>query len=888
MPTGVGRHRVADRRRQNRGRRAKRGGSYRVRSVEAGRRLKRRVAWGVAILAATGLCVGVIWYQRQWLGPAIPVAVGSARGFNVMLITLDTTRADRLGCYGCDAVSTPVLDGLAVGGVRFAHATASTPMTLPSHASIHTGLYPPRHGVRDNGLFRLTERHRTLAERLKASGCATAAFVGSFVLDRRYGLSQGFDVYDDALQDSRRVSGVRYGEPQRPGNLVVDAALKWLDDHHERGGDRPFFAWVHLFDAHTPYLPPEPYATRYREQPYLGEIAFADEQVGRLVAWLRANALLESTLLVVVGDHGESLGEHFEETHSLLLYEATMAVPMIWYAPGVIAEPAVVSDRVVGTVDVTPTILDFLGIDDDGDGAGGASEPGAQATPVATGGGVEPDGVSLLRGHVPAHRAVYIETLMPKLRHGWSALFGLRRVGDKYIEAPAPEYYDLVQDSSELHNAYATSAAAEALRQELAERMAAFEPVDKTGDATVTPDAEALEKLAALGYVADAESPGGAPRDPKVMIRLYQKYQRAVDLIAVGGFEEAITLLQEVVAGSPEDGAAWVSLGLALARAGRVDESLPAVTRAVELQPRERHWVYLARLQLLRGDDAGFEESLKRLEALDPNDGEIAILRGEREMRRKRYAAAAALFKEARRRDPSRQSAAAFAWQGKALVAMGDRKGARTAFEGALSCDPTDVEALEAVVQLEEALGDYAGAVEHARTLCDRRPLVMRHATKLAGLWVKLKRPDEAVATLEAFVARRPDDRKAYANLGKLLVDLGRYAEAVAPLRRALALSSQYTFGQVQLGRALAGQADLSGAIEQFRQVLSRKPGNRQARRLLIRTLTAAGRLGEACEVIEEGGPGRVDLPAIVRDPAMRALVDDPRFDALRQRFGGP
>ena len=273
---------------------------------------------------------------------------------NLLLITLDTVRADRLGIYGYESASTPALDSLAMAGMRFEWAIGPTPLTLPSHATLLTGVYPPEHGLHSNLSGALGEEIETLAKVVSRQNYRTAAFISAFVLDARFGLAQGFEVYNDDLSET---TAARNEVAEVPGNVVTDRALEWLED--ESGS--PFFCWVHLYDAHAPYQPPEAFRSRF-DDPYDGELSFADSQVGRLIAWLDENSLRSRTLVVVVGDHGESLGDHGEDQHGFFIYNSTIRVPLIFSWPEQIRANSVVS-QVVGMVDVFPTITDLLQVE---------------------------------------------------------------------------------------------------------------------------------------------------------------------------------------------------------------------------------------------------------------------------------------------------------------------------------------------------------------------------------------------------------------------------------------------------------------------------------------------------------------------------------------------
>jgi len=300
--------------------------------------------------ALTGICLCAV----QFVSATEPTAADTKP--NLLLITLDTLRADYLSCNGSKKVHTPHIDRLARGGVNFARARTSVPLTLPAHASIMTGNYPPVHGVRDNGSYHLPEEQLTLAEVLDGHGYETAAFIGAVVLDSDFGIAQGFDVYDEG--DWGNAIRLENLAAERSADAVHIAFSSWLKG---RDGERPFFVWIHLYDPHAPYIPPEPFRKRYADDPYAGEIAYTDAVVGKIVEDLESRKLLDSTLVAVVGDHGEGLGEHGEQTHSLLIYNSTIHVPMLLYFPGRIPSGKTV-DHLTRTIDLAPTILDYLSI----------------------------------------------------------------------------------------------------------------------------------------------------------------------------------------------------------------------------------------------------------------------------------------------------------------------------------------------------------------------------------------------------------------------------------------------------------------------------------------------------------------------------------------------
>ena len=333
---------------------------------------------------------------------------------SVLLVTLDTTRADHMGAYGYQGIETPTFDRLAREGVLFEHAESAAPLTLPAHSSIFTGLFPPEHGVRDNGGFFLAPSQVTLAERLKAAGLETGGFVGAYVLDHRWGINQGFDTYFDDF-DLSKVKAMSLASIQRPANEVADHVIDWLN----HTGDHRFFGWAHFYDAHTPYDPPEPFKSRYPGHPYVGEIAFVDSQVGRLIDWLEAHHRLDRTIVVVMGDHGESLGDHGEAAHGFFIYQSTIRVPFVIRAPFALTRGRRVAD-VVRSVDVMPTILDLLGLPLHG------KVEGKSLVPLMTGATRE------------MGLEAYSEAVYPRYHFGWSDLRALHVGRYKYIEAPRP------------------------------------------------------------------------------------------------------------------------------------------------------------------------------------------------------------------------------------------------------------------------------------------------------------------------------------------------------------------------------------------------------------------------------------------------------------------
>ncbi len=559
--------------------------------------------------------------------------MGTGPGFNVVLITLDTTRADYLGCYGQPDNPTPNIDRLAAGGTRFADCTTAAPSTLPAHATILTALYPFVHGVRHNVGYRLAEANTTLAEVLSHAGYRTAAYVSAFVVNRDTGLDQGFQTYDDV--------GRRH---ERPANEVCDRAIEWL----RQPVDQKFFLWLHLFDPHFPYEPPPRFRTRFTN-PYLGEVAFVDEQVGRVLAELRRLDLDGRTLVVLTADHGEGLGQHGEETHIYYVYDTTMAVPLILHCPQRIPAGRVMSGPVRG-VDIAPTILDFLNIDP------------ASALP-------DSQGISLTSRI--ANRAAevdlpaYGETLGGQIMLGTAALRCLRTGYWKYIHAPRPELYDLRTDPGETKNrAAAEPARAAAMRAQLRKLIADSPPPVSPDDALVQPDLAVLERLQSLGYlggdpVAASSAANGTDfepvgADPKDHAADFAAVGQALDLLQGGRYAEAEVIYRRLRAVFPDS----AELGLQHARSlflqGRLDEAVALYRDLAEAHPDDARVQYgLGKLLNRAGSRADASAAFARAVRLQPDFPEAHYDLGVALGKQGRSAEALECFRNAIRARPS-------------------------------------------------------------------------------------------------------------------------------------------------------------------------------------------------------------------------------------------
>jgi arylsulfatase A-like enzyme/Tfp pilus assembly protein PilF len=554
------------------------------------------VSWGAAAVIA--LCAML----------ALPEAQSPARP-NILLITLDTTRADRIGAYGYKLAETPNLDGLAREGIRFADATTHSPLTAPAHAALFTGRYATRLGVKTNGSTALPESAETLAEALKGAGYRTAAFIGAFIVDRQYGFAQGFDLFDASFRDYRPEAKLRV---ERSADQVIAPALEWL----QASAGAPFFGWVHFYDPHTPYAAPPPFGTRHGARPYDGEIAYVDDAIGKLLAALGREAL-ERTLVVAVGDHGEMLGEHGEEEHGVFLYEASLHVPWIVRLPRAERAGTVVAEQ-VRSVDLMPTVLDLVGVRR----AGRAAIDGESLAPVIRG--------RPRRDPPPS----YADAHYPELNFGWSMLRSWR-VGEwKYVDAPRPELYDLRVDRRELKNVTAQ-------RSNVSARMAAElqDTWRSFGEAAESvapqPDPETLARLRSLGYVGIATPRPGGHRgpDPKDKIQDLQRFRTlltgATADLAAGRSDAAIAKLKGAVAINDRAYDVHVLLGDAWRQKGEFDKALGEYDAAALLNP-EIVSPHLLAAEAYRAQGLS-EKALERVEAaarIGPGSGEVAFARG--------------------------------------------------------------------------------------------------------------------------------------------------------------------------------------------------------------------------------------------------------------------
>ena len=527
---------------------------------------------------------------------------------NILIITVDTLRADRVGCYGYSGGLTPNVDALAKDGLVFERGVAQVPLTWPSHAAIFTGTYPFHNGVQDFTGQPLSDRFRTLAESLKDHGYTTGAVVSSFVLDRSWGLARGFQSYDDAFAGQEFLQK-NLGLVERRAEESVNHAVGWLEAHP----NQPFFLWLHLYDPHSPYNPPEPFRSQYAKQPYEGEIAYADSQLGRLFAWLKQapNSLYDNTLIVFLSDHGESLGEHGEREHGFFVYDSTVRVPVVLKPP---KSAGLVAQRVaeaIETIQVGPTVLELVEVQD-------SIQKQFQAASL----------VPLVNGkpHGPV-RPAYSETFYPANSFGWSPLRSMQTARYHFIDAPEQELYDHQADLSENNNLAAKNVTvATSLRAQLNQLLANYPAsAAASGGAAsgTTASPEVMEKLRSLGYVAyrAPAMPNAKLANPKDKLPVFQDILRATDQIQTGNFAAARSLLSSVQRKEPQLYLIPFLLGEASSHNAQWNEAEKQFGRAAALNPGfEQARMGLARALGLQGKAAQARDMIGTLLTTNPQN----------------------------------------------------------------------------------------------------------------------------------------------------------------------------------------------------------------------------------------------------------------------------
>lgn len=784
---------------------------------------------------------------------------------SIVLITLDTTRADRLGAMGYTAARTPALDALAAEGALFRQAFASSSLTLPSHATILTGLEPYEHGVRDNSRFVVPNSLLTVAELLKAHGYSTGAFVGAFVLDSAFGLAQGFDEYDDTIRQDRRP--LSFHVPSRPADEVTDAALHWIANR-----DETFFAWVHYYDAHVPHTPPPPFDTM--EDSYDGAVAFMDQEIGRLLERLRKTQ--RPVAVIVVSDHGESLGEHGEATHGILAYDSTLHVPLIVRGPGV--APGRRVETFVRTLDIAPTILSFAGAD----------KPDRMTGVALT---------DLSAGRAKAPEIGWFESYGPFHTLGWAAITGVRNSRWKLTMTPEPrELFDTLEDPGELANRIGRRLGAES------DLGAAYEELQNTTPAPAAspraPDSETMDRLSALGYISVARPPDpseNAP-DPRKLVRSTALVDRARQFGAEGQIGRAVTAL-EILATNPAVRAlALRSLAPVLLLAGRTDEAVTAYRRLADHNPSlgtELDWIGA----LIAGQR--HQEALDGLRAVE-SGGALPVryhrYKIDALLALRRYDEAAATADSLIERFPRNPAAhagqalatwalagpraasaelrdyvdaAGNSWTaaGEALFLLGrvlhDAGRSSDALELLRGAPEENWEAIALRGKIRADRGNVEAATEIYQRVVHARPAVRAWREELIDLLERGGRWQDSISHYDLLLDGSPADPVLHANRGGALLRTGDRTEAEAAYRRALGLEETLAPVHLNLGMLLLeddrNPAEARALLE---RAVELDPSLRKAHFHLAALYREAGDSRSAAHAEQAaGGTGTATLP---------------------------
>ncbi|MCB1045002.1 MAG: tetratricopeptide repeat protein [Acidobacteria bacterium] len=726
--------------------------------------------WIGALMITAGL-VGFAWFLVKRHKPGKDVAPIERDRRSVLIITMDTTRSDQLEPYGVEDVATPNLASFAEQGIVFEQAYSVAPITLVAHSSIMTGLYPPQHQVRNNGIHRVSDNVVTLAEHLKQQGYRTAAFVSAAVLDKKYGLNQGFETYNDDLSTGRE----RHPRmvPDRPAEFTINEAIQWLDETPQ---DDNFFLWVHLYDPHAPYSPPAPFRQDYKDRLYQGEIAYMDQQMGRLLNHPR---IASDPVVAILGDHGESLGEHEEMTHAILAYDATLHIPFMLRIPGGPAKHRITTE--VSQVDLAPTLLDLIDQPPMKESSGSSLVP-------------------LLENRVSQmDRYLYGETYLPFYTYGWAKLKTIRKNMWKYIDAPTPELYNLKRDPRELANVAVQNPGKHSDYHDELESLMRSMGNEEEG-ASMSLDSDTLEQLRSLGYVSvgsQTHIDDGNRPDPKDFIGLHVRLEKARQFIQDDLYEDARSELETVLEIDPGNLAAMSDLAVSLERLNELDRAVEVLLHAIEIDANVPSFhVNLANVEDRRGHTEKALELVDIALALDPRFTEATTKK--------------AMF----------------------LYKLGRSEESKQILEEALSQDgdhPALVSAYVQWVLIRNA--EWSSAEELLRAGLKRDPFHVL-CWRLLGQSLKEQgRVSEAIDAFREGLKRRSDDAELHGLLGVLLASSSDSHQAETHLREAIRLTQGFrSEWHVSLGAWYIDHGKFEQGQQQYRLVLEKEPQNPEAR----------------------------------------------------------
>jgi len=678
---------------------------------------------------------------------------------NIILFTIDTLRADHLECYGYDKVKSPQINRLANEGILFEHNIVQAPLTLPSHSSILTGTYPLHHGIRDNGGFYLDENHLTLAESLKNKGYATGAFVAAFVLDSRWGLDQGFDYYYDNF-DLTKYKKVSLDSVQRRGDEVLAEVYKWVENQSQQ----KFFAWIHLYDPHTPYEPPEPYKTEYKGSHfglYDGEIAYVDQLMGEFRDFMEEKNLFDKTLIIFTSDHGESLGEHKESAHGFFIYDSDIRVPLVMRFPEGKFAGHLISNQ-VRSIDIMPTVLHLLG----------------NEIPESV------QGKSLLslivEDKAQDELLAYSETYWPRYHYGWSELKSLRKGQYKFIDAPQPELYDINEDPGEVNNLVNEKASlGHEMKRELLGLIEeyAIEGIEDVGPRKI--DNDSLVKLQALGYIGSfhskAKEKGGKLADPKDKIELYNEIKLSQFLVAEEKMDEAEKKIKDVLGKDPSVLEARYILGNIYSKQEKYNEAIEEFRKALEVDPDYYEAIFGMAITYKK---AGmFDEAIvgfKRIVEMDPKDTKSFLHLGDIYHEKGQLEEAKNYLKSGIEINP--EAPVFHNKLGAVYLKLNMYEEAEKEIRKALSIERSIPlqNAHFNMALLHEARGEIDQAILEYKREQEISPFNFMPDFNLGLLYTKSKELDKAIKELESCIEKNEEYGAAYVFLAKTYMDAGK------------------------------------------------------------------------------------------------------------------
>ena len=720
---------------------------------------------------------GVSFLVCLWvLLPCTPLKAKAPGSVNFLLITIDTIRSDHIGCYGYQKIKTPHMDQLAQRGILFENAFTPVPITLPSHASILTGMYPTFHGIRNNGTYALSDADVTLAELLKSKGYVTAAFVSAYVLDKRFGLDQGFDVYNDDLSNSPEE---RFLYTERRAEATTKAVIQWFKETNPS----KFFLWVHYFDPHLHYSPPEPFSVEYKDNLYDGEIAYTDHWLGRLIENMDQLGLMKNTHIILTGDHGEGLGDHQEKTHGIFIYDTTLKVPLIWSCQMLFPKSKRIKN-LVRLIDIAPTIMALAG---------------CKPTDVMQGASLLP----LMQGQkTRLERVLYCESYYPQFSHNWSPLLGMRTEKWKYIDAPIQELYRVDQDPGEKKNL------ADQQKDE-AERLSSMFTNLKTQitASSVKLDAQKLsldegtkEKLQSLGYVftpAPEEEKGTYP-DPKQMIGMLTFFDQGLEYFGKKEYQMAKDEFLKVVRKYPQDVDAHTILGHTYEALGEYEKSIAAFERALELGCK---------------------------------DLRIYIKLGHIYMEQKRHPKGVRMFQEALRINPGCKEA--YTHLGLYHLQKGELDQAQDYFQNSLKIDPLDIQIHDQLAVVYQRQKRYEEAIITSQKVLDMDPNHVPALLSLGSTFLFQHQYQKALDILKKALKIKPRSSRIHYFAGLATFQQREWDQSIAYFKKAIELNPKWAKPHFNLGYIYQQLKDFDSAIQEYQNALQLNPDLTQAQRMI-------------------------------------------------------